>query len=183
MEENHIDNELYKHICDYSLENITLSQLIGVAKKCVTDDINSEYLLILAGLSEKFDTWDTILKYYNLTLKELKIKEPSRIEAAKYLANYYCKKLLNKEIAPEIFLNKIMDEVYYKGVYNYDKIICGDEIGLENLIGLFYMIRHYNNHLDYGLNINFEKEKSKLYKECYKEAKNYLKLKCNRMYK
>ena len=180
METNYTDCGIYKYVCDFVLENIKIHQLIDVAKECVFCGTNSKNLLILAGLSEKFDAWDTILRYYKLTLDELNIKEPNKKEAAIYLTNYYCKELVDKKISPEIFLEKIGREIYYKSVFEYDNKITGDSIGIENLLALYYSIDELNEiesyYINDGNNKNCEHEKLKLYNECYKEAEEYLKI-------
>ena len=106
-----MENKLFfKYVCDYILENITTCQLINVAIECVTAGMEFENLYILAGLSEN----DDIIRYYKLTLNELKIQEPNEKEAGKYLIKQYCKKLIENEISPNMFLQKIKYEIYDK---------------------------------------------------------------------
>jgi hypothetical protein len=111
----------YKYICEYILEEISINQLIYVAIECVSNGIESDSLYILAGLNEK-DEYDISL-YYKSALKELKINEPTKFEAVKYLIKYYCNQLINKNITPEIFLEKVVDGIYYNytapGGYSY----------------------------------------------------------------
>ena len=112
----------YKYICEYILEEIETSQLVGAAVECVSNGIESDNLYILAGLNEKYEYYD-ILKYYKLALNELNIKEPAKLDAVKYLIQFYCNQLINKKITPEIFLREIVDGIYYTytapGGYSY----------------------------------------------------------------
>ena len=181
METDYSANEMYKHVCDYILENITTRNLIEIAKECVFAGINSDNLFILAALSEKFDAWDTILKYYKSTLEDLNINEPSKKEAIEYLSIYYCKKLIDKKISPKKFLEKMKYQIYNKGVFEYDKKTLGDSIGIEDIMGLYYSIDDLRGIKLYDpdeySNKNYEPEKLKLYNECYHEAEKYLKKK------
>ena len=99
----------YKYVCEYTLKEITTSQLIDVAIDCVSSGIESDNLYILAGLniSDEYD----ILLYYKLALEELNFNEPTEFEAVKYLIKYYCHQLIDKKITPEAFLYKIVKEI------------------------------------------------------------------------
>ena len=162
----------YKYICDYILENISLIQLIIVAIECVSNGIESNNLYILAGLNEKYDR-SKISLYYQLTLEELNIKEPTKAEASNYLIKYYCNELINKKINPHIFLYQIFNDIYYKTFdIRKDKIYTGDNFGIENIIGIYFTIDELNEN---KINKNIKKEIEKEYIKCYKEAKKYLK--------
>ena len=163
----------YKYICDYILENITRTQLIDGAIECIENGVESENLYILAGLSE----YDNIELYYKLILDELKIKEPDKINAAKYLILFYCKELTDKKLSPKIFLKKIKDTIYDK-IYKYYKDEKGDNdySGIKPFIDTFYLISEINDpNNEYYDGKNRREETIKEYKNCYKEAEKYIK--------
>jgi hypothetical protein len=162
----------YKYVCDYVLENITMSRLINAAIECTSEIINSENLYILAGLSEKFDR-DKILLYYELTLEELKIKEPNKKEAGEYLLLYYCDELIKGNINPDNFLQKVKHEIFDKNI-GKERRIVGDYLGIEKIIGIYYEISDLKETIGYEEKINIKNEIHELYKECYKEAEKYL---------
>ena len=126
------NNLFYKYICDYVLGNISTFQLIEVAVECITAGMRGENLYILAGLSE----YDDIIHFYKLTLDELKIQEPNKENAGKYLIQYYCNGLIENKISPQIFLQDIKSKIHDK--IGKDNKVVGDYFKIEKFITLFY---------------------------------------------
>jgi hypothetical protein len=171
----------YKYTCEYVLGNIGITQLIDAAMECVSNGTEANNLYILAGLSEKLNSWGEILLYYKLTLDELGLKEPAKIEAAKYLIEYYCKELIDNKILPEQFLKQIK-ETYYNAYNEFnDKYYVGDYLGIKEFISIYYSIDELiewkyeeNNLKNYNEIKNIDKKIENEYKLCYNEAKKYL---------
>ena len=161
------NNLFYKYICDYILGNISTLQLIDVAVECITAGIGSENLYILAGLSE----YDNIIHYYKLTLDELKIQEPNKENAGKYLIQYYCNELIENKISPKTFLQNIKNKIYDKT--GEDNKVVGDYFRIEKIIALFYELNDVEESKTNNKYIERE-----IYKECYKVAKEYIEINC-----
>jgi hypothetical protein len=166
----------YKCVCDYVIENITTNQIINAAVDSLSHGIECENLCILAGLDENENHF-VILDYYNKILNELRIKVPTKKEAANYLAFCYCEELLNKIICPKTFLEKIKDDIYDKLFYLRNKqkyMYMGEDIGIEVFIEIYYLINEMETS-DYYKNKNTEDDISKEYEQCYKGAEEYVK--------
>ena len=159
-----MENDLfYKYICDYILGNISTLQLIDVAVECITAGMRSDNLYILAGLSE----YDDIIHFYKLTLFELKIQEPNKENAGKYLIQYYCNELIENRTSPKIFLQNIKNKIFDKT--GKDNKVVGDYFKIEKIIALFYELCNIE---ELKLNNKYIEE------ECYKVAKEYIEINC-----
>ncbi|GHU33364.1 hypothetical protein FACS1894172_11720 [Spirochaetia bacterium] len=164
----------YKYACEYVLGNIGINQLIDAAMECVSDGTEANNLYILAGLSEKLNSWSEILLYYKLTLDELKLKEPTKIEAVEYLIEHYCKELMENKILSEVFLNQIK-ETYYN---TYNESNGKYYLGIKEFMSIYYSIDELiewkyeeNNLKNYNEIKNIDKEIENEYKLCYAAAK------------
>lgn len=75
-------------VSNYILENLAVKDLPKISIIALSENIKSESIYILAGMSENDNSFE-ILQYFNNSLDELNIKLPSKIESAKILTKYY----------------------------------------------------------------------------------------------
>ncbi len=84
-------------IAKLNLGELSISQIPQIAFEEVMSGIESESLLILAGMSESDNSFE--IKYYlDNTIDELDIKSYFGLEAAFILANYYVNPHVSKTI-------------------------------------------------------------------------------------
>ena len=128
-----------ENLANYVLGNIDYPELIRVAGNALEEGYDSEYLAILAGENRLNSNAFEIRNYFLKALNELNIDLPSQKEAAQIILNYYLKKIVSGEIAPQKGVRYIKKCVYdqIKG-YEKDKNYLGQYLGIGKLLGLFY---------------------------------------------
>jgi len=75
-------------ISNYVLQNYSTKDLPNIAEKALMENIESESICILAGMSDK-DNSIEILNYFQKILKELNYILPDKLQASKILIKYY----------------------------------------------------------------------------------------------
>lgn len=83
----------------WTLDKLRHAELSKVASDMLVDGLDSESLRILAGLSSASDP-EEIFKYFELSMKELKLQKLSKGEASLVLAKDIAKKIVSREIDP-----------------------------------------------------------------------------------
>jgi|GEM_PF-743978 len=166
-------------ISNYILGNISKSQLPEVGLAGLKENLDSKALVILAGMSEKDNSFE-IEEYYKRALIELEFEEPSKLEAAKILLIHYLKKMISsKENAFEL-MGKIDNEIYnqvdWKVLVKDEPIYVGEEIGLEKLFTWYREIQDWDDggKLLYYNELPKEQQKRKFEEHLVEEAKELL---------
>lgn len=100
-----------QQISNYVLGNLTTSNLPKVAFWGLQNGLDSESLVILAGLNERDDLFE-INSYFEKALDELGIKIPDIQTASLEIINYYANMINSKQIDPYLGTEKIIREVF-----------------------------------------------------------------------
>lgn len=129
--------DFQEKLANYVLGNLSISQFSDIALTGLRQGVESESLLILAGMSSVDNPFE-LQTYFDKSLQELGITLPNKIEAAKVLLRYYLGKMIaHPESALEV-MRSVDYDVYHKvnwlnelGVK--EKKFFGEELGLERL--------------------------------------------------
>jgi hypothetical protein len=126
-----------QQIAKYITGNLSDSQLPDLALQGMQEGLESESLIILAGLSGDENKF-VIIEYFKKALAELKLKLPEKRDAALLYANGLIEDILNgkREIIEGI------NEIKYDALNSFDffsesREYCFDSIGFDKLNGLF----------------------------------------------
>ncbi|WP_413533779.1 hypothetical protein [Empedobacter brevis] len=166
-------------VSNYVLENLAVKDLPKISIIALSENIKSESIYILAGMSENDNSFE-ILQYFNNSLDELNIKLPSKIESAKILTKYYLTEIVtNPNEAFEIMI--ILDNEVYKQIdwENCNSKYIGEELKIEYLYTWYREIQDWkdNGILLYHNELNkknqFLKLKENLVLEAEKALKNH----------
>jgi hypothetical protein len=126
-----------QQISNYILGNLTTSDLPKVALIGLEDGLDSESLIILAGLGENNNAFE-INSYFNKVIDELGIQIPDKKTAALEIIRYYADLIKSKLIDPYLGVEKIVQEVFYKtDFFDDSKEYVYDCIGFERIYGLY----------------------------------------------
>lgn len=117
------------------LGNYSIMQLPDMTLTGLNDLLDNESLIILAGLSDKNNSFE-IEQYSNKALLELEIRKPIELESAKIMLIYYLKFTINiVDIAFDKMLkiNKgIYKQLDWKRKFNFtNKIFIGEELEMK----------------------------------------------------
>ena len=164
-------------LADYVLGNLTRSHFPDIALTALSLGIESESLLILAGMSDRDNTFE-LQKYFDGSLRELGISLPNKIEAARLLLNYYLGEMISQpEKAFEVMIE--IDNGIYKQVNWLEefglksKKFVGEELGLERLYTWYRELQDFddNGMLLYYNDLPREKQKEQFLEHLVEEAK------------
>jgi len=153
-------------ISSYILGNLTTSALPKIGLTGLMSGLDSESLVILAGLSEKDNPFE-IKAYFLKALDELDIELPDETIAAMDIITYYANMIRNNQIDSFLGIEKIVKEVLYKTDAIAKNIkFAYDGVGFEKIYSLYdtccdleYADRPWDN----------KKTNNELIKECKKE--------------
>jgi len=124
-------------IANYILGNFTDSDLPMIGLTGLEENLESESLIILTGLSSNENAF-VINEYFRKVLSELSIVLPSESESLYILIDYYVKEMLNEEIEIYRGLKLIRNEVLMKVNFEIEsKEYVYDSIGFHHLYGLY----------------------------------------------
>ncbi len=171
-------------IADYVLGSRTPSQFPDIGLSGISEYPESESLLILAGMNYRDNSFE-LIEYFNQALHEIKMKLPSKLEAANTLISYYLNKLILNPENGILLMTKIQDEIYYANDWSYlnstvKKQYVGEELGLQHLFTWFREIQDFidGSQLMYYNNLTPTQQKLNIENNLINEAKNWLKLNC-----
>jgi hypothetical protein len=126
-----------QQLSNYILGNLETSDLPKVGIVGLESGLDSESLIILAGLSEKDNLFE-IDAYFKKALDELEIQLPDKRTAAIDVITYYADLIKNKQIDSYLGIEKIVDEVLYKtDLFDKSEKYVYDYIGFEKIYGLY----------------------------------------------
>lgn len=163
-------------ISNYILENYSIRDLPKIAEIAMMENLESESLFILAGMSEKDNSLE-ILEYFQNSLNELKIILPNRKSAAITLTKYYLTKIIDNPNLAFEFMKKLDREVYMKLDFERsDNKYVGEELKLEYLYTWYREIQDYNDNgmLLYYNDLSKAKQREKFEENLVEEAKETL---------
>ncbi len=162
-------------ISNYVLENYSIEDLPKIAGIAIEENLSSEAIYILAKMS-KNDSSANILKQFQASLNELKIKLPNKELAAKILINYYLN-LIIKDIDNGFQIMQKVDTEVYRKVKNVDSFFWGEEFKIESLYTWYGQIKDWNNNDDhrYYMELSRDGQLIKYKEHLVEEAKETLK--------
>lgn len=162
-------------IAKYVTGNWTTSDLPKLGVAGLQQGLDSESLVILAGLSEKDNSFE-IKQYFDKTLEELQVDLPDKRTAAIELAIYYAQKIVEERIDPiEGTWNIINDCLGSYDFFAETKHYVMDSIGFEKAYGLYDTydeLRHADHSWSKTKTNDQLKEEVKL--ELIEELKNWI---------
>ncbi len=118
--------------------NLTASDLPKVEYKGILEGLESESLIILAGMGDKDNSLE-LEQYFSLSLKELNLQLPELREAAIQLALYYADEIIDRRLDPIAGVYKILNKCL--DTYDFskeNKKYAFDSTGFENIYGLYW---------------------------------------------
>ena len=164
-------------ISNYVLENISTKDLPKIGVIALIENYESESICILAGMNENDNSFE-INQYFENSINELKIKLPTKIEAAKILTKYYLKQIVeNPDSAYELMI--ILDNDIYKQIdwKENNKKYVGEELNIEKLFTWYREIQDWNDNsmILYYTELSRKKKKKKFEDHLVEEAEIALK--------
>ena len=126
-----------QQIAKYVTGNLTTSQLPEIGLLGLQEGLDSESLVILAGLSTNDNPFE-IQEYFDKSIEELEIEIPEKRQAALIYAVGLIEEIVNGKLQ----IIKGICEIRNNAIDSYDFFdesvkYCYDNIGFENLYGLF----------------------------------------------
>lgn len=119
--------------------NYTTSDLLKLGIEGLRNGLDSESLVILAGLSERDDSCE-IKQYFYKTLNEIQVTLPDKRSAAIELAIYYAQKVIENKMNPiEGTSNIVINCLSSYDFSKESKRFVFDSIGFEKAFGLYDM--------------------------------------------
>ncbi|MBK8242570.1 MAG: hypothetical protein IPK88_04025 [Saprospiraceae bacterium] len=166
-------------ISNYILGNISNSQLPEIGLIGLKENLESESLVILAGMNENDNSFE-IEEYYKRALAELNFAEPNKIEAAKILLIHYLNKMISNPNQVFKFMSNIDNEIYkqedWKLILKIEAKYLGEEIGLEKLFTWYRELQDWKDEskLLYYNNLPRDEQRLKFEEHLIEEAKELL---------
>ena len=164
-------------ISNFVLENITTKDLPKIGIIALNESLESESIYILAGMNVNDNLFE-IDQYFENSINELKIKLPTKIEAAKILTRYYLKQIVeNPEKAFEL-MAKLDNDVYKQIDWNEsNNKYVGEELNIEKLFTWYREIQDWNDNsmVLYYNELSREDQRKKFEEHLVEEAEITLK--------
>ncbi|MGB4849614.1 MAG: hypothetical protein WBP41_16945 [Saprospiraceae bacterium] len=168
-------------IIDYILGNIHASQLPDIAMTGLLENLESDSLIILAGMTQNDDAVEKET-YFNRAMMELKIDLPTKMEAVKAKLKFYLTELVNEPSNAY----SIMEKIDYKLYKQIDWSIItpritsdfvGEELGLQHMYTWFRELQDFEDGgmLLYYNELSKEDQKQKFAQNLVEEAAKLLK--------
>lgn len=133
-----------QEILNFILGNNTISDLPRIGLIGLNEGLESESLIILAGLSEKDNTFE-IEKYYKNTISELSIELPDKIHASIELAQFFADLVIDRKLDPILGVNKMIRKCFDHCDFGESKKYAMDNIGFEAVYGLYWSFDDLKN--------------------------------------
>ena len=169
----------YQRIANYILGNEKVVDLPEIAILGLKEGLESNSLMILASLTNKDNTFE-IEDYYKRSLKELRIQEPSKLEAAILLLEYHLIRMIRTP-SKCYEIMKIIDNKIYKAhdwpqTSEESKKYRGSELGIQRLYTWYREIQDWegNGFLLYYTNLSRKEQRVKFEVHLVEEAKKWL---------
>jgi len=162
-------------LADYYLGNRTTSNLPEIALVGVQEGLESESLLILAGMHHN-DNQHEIASYFEHVESELNIISFPPLKCATILLKHYLSELINKPNKSYDLMTRIHCDIYTN--LNFDESVAnnskylGDELGLEKMYTWYRELQDWEDGsaLLYYNNLSRPKQRLKFIEELISEA-------------
>jgi hypothetical protein len=168
-------------IANYVLGNLTRRHFPDIALTALNHGVESESLLILAGMSVEDNSFE-LEQYFKASLKELGIMLPKSLDAAKILLSFYLKEMIAYPENGFEIMSKIDNQIYKqvdwsKVLGKVNKEFVGEELGLEHMYTWYRELQDFedNGMLLYYNNLPKQEQKEKFELHLISEAKELLK--------
>jgi len=136
-------------IAKFNLGEMSITQFPKIAMEQIENGIESESLIILAGMGEKDSAFE-IKEYLDAAIDELNITIYKSNEAAYILANYYVQECKNGNLHINEAIYKIKNECWESDLVKItsEKYIY-DSIKFEKIIGSWYEYNEIDEFIDW----------------------------------
>ena len=167
-------------LADYYLGNKSTSQLPEIALKGIQEGIESDSLLILAGMNQN-DNLHEINQYFKHAETELNIKELQPLESANILLEYYLNIMVKNPNQAYELMDKIHNNIYtnikFEEIITENSKYLGSELGLERMYTWYRELQDWEDgsKLFYYNNLSRSKQRFKFVEELVNAAKKVLK--------
>jgi hypothetical protein len=166
-------------LADYYLGNKSTSQLPEIALKGIQEGIESDSLLILAGMNGN-DNQHEINQYFKHAEIELNIKEFPPLESANILLKFYLNKMVKNPDEAYKLMGKIHNCIYTN--FKLEEVITentkylGSESDLERMYTWYRELQDWEDgsKLFYYNNLSRPKQRLKFIEELLSEAKKVI---------
>lgn len=163
-------------ISNYRLGNFSRKHLPDIALTGLNENIETDSLIILAGMSE-YDNSFELEQYFNTSIDELGISLPDKLISAKILISYYIDEMIKNPSQAYNFMVTIDNEIYkqvdWESELNLNgKKYVGEELGLERLFTWYRELQDFNDGsmLLYYNDLPKDKQKEKFNMHLIEEA-------------
>lgn len=134
---------LNEMLANYVLGNFTSEDLIDIAQLSMVQGYDSKHLRILASENKNHFYPSEIHMYFDRFLSENNIVLPTPLEAAKILACYWSRCIINETISPKDGIERIFDNVLYKIPEEFVEKYDGECIGIQEMLSYFNNYDYY----------------------------------------
>lgn len=132
-----VDLAFRQELLNLILGNNTLSDLPRIGLLGLSEGLESESLIILAGLSETDNSFE-IEQYYKNSLSELNIELPDKKTASIELAQFYADSVIDRKLDPVVGVNKMIRKCFDHCDFGESEKYAMDSIGFEAVYGLYW---------------------------------------------
>ncbi len=165
-------------LADFVFGNRTTSQHPDIALTAMDEELDSESLVILAGMSEKDNSFE-LEQYFQQMLLELEIVLPSKIDAAYELLRYYANRIVNEPseaYQQMINVNSINNAFPQPEPKEGEKRYVGEFFDLQYMFTWFRELQDFKDgsRLFYYNELSLSEQKKKFEEHLVEEAQNWL---------
>ncbi|WP_109830549.1 hypothetical protein [Reichenbachiella versicolor] len=164
-------------LAEYVLENRTTSQHPDIALTGLAEGLDSDSLIILAGMDERDNTFE-LQQYFEQMLSELKLKLPNKFCAANVLITYHLERMINDPKQSFEIMTTIkneIDDAFDWPMDNTTKYL-GEELDLHHLYTWYRELQDLEDGslILYYTDLPKVEQKRKFEEHLIEEAKNWL---------
>jgi len=165
-------------LADFVLSNRTTSQHPDIALTGVNQQLDSESMIILAGMNQQDNSFE-LQQYFEQMLTELQIDLPSKIEAARILIDYYLKIMISEPEEAFKLMTTIQNDIDHSFDWpqqNTTKYL-GEELGIQHLYTWYRELQDFEDGstLFYFNELPRNEQNKKFKQHLIEEAHNWLK--------
>lgn len=167
-------------LADFVLGNRTISQHPDIALTGLNEQMESESLVILAGMNDQDNTFE-LEQYFEQMLSELQIELQTKMEAANILLNFYMKLMVAEPTRAFELMTKIKNDIddSFDWPQEDTNKYLGEELGLQHLYTWYRELQDLEDGsmLLYYNELPRTEQKKKFEERLIEEANNWLNLK------
>jgi hypothetical protein len=167
-------------LANYNLGNYSWKDLPGIALTALEENIESDSMTILAGMSDKDNSFE-LEQYFVTALKEVDISVPSKLISAKILIRYHLRKMVRHQEGPFELMRVIDNKIYRRVDWELElkgvsKNFLGEELGLEKMYTWYRELQDFGDGslLLYYTELPKAEQKAKFEEHLIKEAERIL---------